>query len=50
MSLLVASHLRGLIYSAFPAGVFVLPSNQQLVAPALNETYVHHHNKKSERG
>jgi len=42
--------LRGLTYSAFPAGVFALPSNQPLEAPThINETWVHHNNKKSER-
>ena len=34
MSLLVACAPAGLIYSAFPAGVFALPFNQRLEAPA----------------
>ncbi|MCY9018914.1 hypothetical protein MOF27_15960, partial [Priestia megaterium] len=37
--------LWGLIYSAFPAGVFAFPSNQQLEA-TLNITYIHHTNEK----
>ena len=39
--------LRGLTCSAFPAGVFALPSSQLLEGTKTDETYVHH-NKKNE--
>ncbi len=39
-------HLRGLLRSAFPAGVFALPSNQPLEATKqMKSTFTMHHKK-----
>jgi len=46
LSLLSLTLLRSLTCSAFPAGVFALPSNQLLERTKTDETSVHHSKKK----
>ncbi|MEK1831734.1 hypothetical protein AAAC51_31295 [Priestia megaterium] len=47
LSLLVAYAPAGLTCSAFPAGVFTLPSNQLLEETKTDETYIHYNKKTS---